>query len=311
MKFAIRVFLISFFISLPVWYGINLFQENLEKFFYAQISQPLREMNFVKIPEKPQKPNLDLQTRTAISVKINKFGGERILFRKKISQPFPIASLTKLTTALIVLEDKNYDLENGEIAISQTAANQENVPTNYGNLDLEMGKKFKVKDLLDLMLVYSSNDVAYALSEVIKVDQFVLKMNQKAKELGLENTHFINPTGLDPDGLHYDPVNLPYFNYSSAEDLVKISQYILKEHPLIFEISLQKPISLVKDGIFDLFLTQEVIGGKTGYTDEAGGCILFIFKNENGSIFINVILGAPSSAARIEEMQKLINWIEK
>jgi len=309
MTKGIKFLLIAVLFSLPFWYGINLFQENLEKFFYAQISQPFQNIVEVKIPEKPQKPNLDLQARAAISVKINKAGREIILFKKNINQPFPIASLTKLITAIIILEDKNYDLEKS-CTISEKAANQENVP-NYGNLDSEKGKKFKVKDLLDLMLIYSSNDAAWALSEVIGVDQFVLKMNQKARDLGLESTHFINPTGLDPDELHYDSATLPYLNYSSASNLVKISQYILKEHPLIFEISLKKPLYLVQDGIFDLFLTQEVIGGKTGYTDEAGGCIIFIFKDARGNLFINVILGAPSSAARIEEMQKLIDWINE
>ena len=138
------------------------------------------------------------------------------------------------------------------------------------------------------MLIYSGNDAAWALSE--GTENFVGKMNQKANDLGLENTSFVNPTGLDPEGLKFNPENLNYFSHSTAKDLVRLAQYILREHPLIFEISAQDsnpPITQkIKDGIFDLFLTQEVIGGKTGYTDEAGGCILFIFKDEGGSIFI-------------------------
>ncbi|GAH62018.1 unnamed protein product, partial [marine sediment metagenome] len=148
-----------------------------------------------------------------------------------------------------------------------------------------------------------------SLAEVIGETKFVDLMNEKAKNLGLEKTNFVNPTGLDPE----DPENLKYssatqdnFNHSTAKDLVKLTQYILKEQPLIFEISSQGSI---KNGIFDLFLIQEIIGGKTGYTDEAGGCILFVFKNEDGNFLINVILGAPSPSARIEEMQKLIDWL--
>ena len=76
----IRVFLISFILSLPFWWGINVLKENLESSFYAQISQPLQDMSFVKIPEKP---NLDLQARAAISVKINEAGREKILFRSE------------------------------------------------------------------------------------------------------------------------------------------------------------------------------------------------------------------------------------
>jgi len=302
----LKILLISFVLSLPFWWGINIFQENLENYFYAQISQPLEDIVVVKIP--PPKPKLDLQAKAAISVKLNESGAEKIIFNKNINQPLPIASLTKLMTAVIVLE--NYDLENTLITISKTAANQENVP-NYGNLDKEIGKKFTLEQLLELMLIYSSNDAAWALSEVIEVPNFLEKMNQKAKDLGLENTNFINPHGLDPENLHYDPSVINFYNYSTARDLVKLAQYILKEHPVIFEISHKAPLYSIKDGIFDLFLTQEVIGGKTGYTDEAGGCIIFIFKNERGSFFVNLILGAPSSSARITEMQKLIDWINQ
>jgi len=315
MSKTLKFFLIAFILSLPFWWAINIFQENLENYFYAQISQPFQEMVFVKIPEKP---NLELQAKSVISVKITPNGKQKILFKNNINQPLPIASLTKLMTAVIVLEDKNYDFEKSLITISKAAANQENVP-NYGNLDREIGKKFSLKQLLELLLIYSSNDAAFALAEFVGTENFapvveqsslrgfVDKMNEKAQDLGLENTHFINPHGLDPENISYNPENLKYFNYSTARDLVKLAQYILKEHPLIFEITRKEPFYLLKDGIFDLFLPQEVIGGKTGYTDEAGGCILFLFRNERGSIFINLILGAPSASARITEMQKLID----
>jgi len=314
MSKGLKFFFIAFFVSFLGIFALNIFQENLENYFYAQISQPLQNMAEVKIPEKP---DLELQAKAAISVRVNEVGKAKILFKKNINQPLPIASLTKLMTALVVLENpKDYDFSKS-ITISEDAANQENVP-NYGNL--KGGQKLSLEELLDLILIYSSNDAAYALAEEMKVENFapvveqsslrgfVEKMNQKAKDLGLENTYFVNPTGLDPEKLHYNPEALNYFNHSTARDLVKLAQYILKEHPLIFEISRKEPFYLIKDGIFDLFLTQEVVGGKTGYTDEAGGCILFLFRNERRSIFINLILGAPSSSARITEMQKLINY---
>ena len=302
---GLKFFLIAFILSLPFWWGINALTNHLENYFYAQISQPFQEMSFVKVPEKPQKPNLDLQTKAAISVKINEVGREKILFRKNIDQPLPIASLTKLMTAVIVLENSEDDSLSKKVIVSPKAASQEDIPV-FGNL--KSGDKLSVKKLLELMLIYSSNDAAWALFEVIGQEYFVEKMNQKAEILGLENTHFVNPTGLDPENLLYNLDNLDYFNYSTARDLVKLAQYILKEHPLIFEISRKEPLYLIKDGIFDLFLTQKVIGGKTGYTDEAGGCILFVFKNDEGNLFINVILGTPSASARIAEMQKLIDY---
>jgi D-alanyl-D-alanine carboxypeptidase len=231
----IRIFLLSLIFSLPFWWGINIFQEKLENYFYAQISQPYKEIVFVKIP--PPKPKLNLEAKAAISVKLNENGVKKILFNKNIDQPLPIASLTKLMTAVIVLE--NYDLKNTWITISEKAAAQGNVP-NYGNLDQEIGKKFPLEKLLELMLIYSSNDAAWALAEAIGVQNFIEKMNEKAQDLGLENTHFVNPTGLDPENLYYHPPNQSSFNYSTAQDLLKLAQYILENHPLIFEITLKK-----------------------------------------------------------------------
>lgn len=313
MSKGFKFFLIG--LSLPFWlFALKLLQENLEKFFYAQISQPFDSISEVKIPPKIQKPKLELEAKSAISLKINKAGREKILFQKNPEEILPIASLTKLMTAVIVLEDENYDLENTWLTISQIAASQENVPI-YGNLDSEIEKKFNVEKLLDLMLIYSSNDAAFALAEVIGLENFtpvveqsslggfVEKMNQKARELGLNNTHFVNPTGLDPE-------NLEYFNYSTAKDLVKLAQYIFLNHPLIFEITLKKGPYLIKNGLSDLILPENLnlIGKKTGYTDEAGGCILLVLNNEKGALFFNLILGTKKET-RIGEMQKLINWL--
>ncbi len=307
---GIKFFLIAFFVSLPLYWGINFFQENLEQFFYAQISEPFQNISEIKIPPKPAKPELNLETKSAISIQVKKTGKEIIAFEKNNKEILAIASLTKLMTAVIVLENKTYDLENTWVTISKTAADQENVP-NYGNLDSETGKKFNVGKLLDLMLIYSSNDAAFALSEVMGVDNFVIEMNRKTVELGLENTHFVNPTGLDPENMFYNQETFDSFNYSTAEDLTRISQYILRNHPLIFEISLRKGPYPFTNGVSNLVLqeNQTALGGKTGYTDEAGGCILVVFRNEKENLFFNVILGTESQTARITEMQKLIDWL--
>ena len=307
MSREIKFFLITFFISLPFWYGVNLAQGNLEKFFYAQISEPLEEINLVQIPQNSQKPNLDLEAKSALSLKINKSDREKILFKKDTQNILPIASLTKLMTALIIMEDsENYDFKK-EIIISKEAANQENVPEG-GNLN--MGEKISIEKLLGLMLIHSSNDAAFALSEVIGVGNFVEKMNQKAESLELKNTHFLNPTGLDPENLHYSPETFDYFNYSTAEDLSRLAKYILNEFPLIYEISVSPPYYQVKNGFSNLSLRENtnLIGGKTGYTDEAGGCMILVLERDE-NYFINIILGTESASARLTEMQKLIDWI--
>ncbi len=308
----IKIFVIALAAAMLFGWGVNIFQKNLENYFTSQISQPLQGLSFVKIP--PPKPKLELRAKAAISVKIDNEGKEKVLFKEDDEQLLPIASLTKLMTALIVLENENYDLKNTWITISKNAANQMNVP-NYGNLN--PGEKFNVEQLLDLMLVYSSNDAAWALAENFApvVEQsslrgFVKKMNQKAEELGLENTYFVNPTGLDPENFYYHPPTRIYFNYSTARDLLELTRYILKNQPLIFEIALKKGPYPVKNGFSDLILpeNQTAIGWKTGYTDEAGGCALLVLRGGDEDV-INVILGTESQEARIREMQKLINLL--
>lgn len=302
MAKSTKFFLIALFLSLPVWWKVEI---KLEDFFYAQISQPLENLTFVKIPEKPK---LELQVKSAISMRISPTGRQKILFRKNSEEILPIASLTKLMTAEIVLGDpQNYDFYK-MVKISKTAALQDDAPI-YGNLIA--GTKESVENLLDLMLIYSSNDAAFTLSEVIGTEDFVEKMNQRAEELGLEKTHFINPTGLDPENYHFNSENLNNFNYSTAQDLAELTKYIIKNQPLIFEISLRKGPYLVENGISNLTLPDnfEIAGGKTGYTDEAGGCMILILKNEREVVFINIILGASTLKDRVLEMEKLVNWL--
>ena len=318
-----KILLISFLFSLPLWWGINTFQENLEGVFYAQISQPIEEISLVKIPQKPERPELELQARAAVSLK-----SEKILLKNNINQPLPIASLTKLMTALIVFENttevdeskdsspsspikmgsiNDYDFSN-LITVSEEAASQEDVPI-FGNL--KAGDKLLLERALELMLIYSSNDAAFALAELVGTENFVEKMNLKAEELELENTHFVNPTGLDPKGIHYEPANIACFNHSTAEDLTKITQYILKKYPKIFEISVSQGPYPTENGTSDLAMPEKfkILGGKTGYTDEAEGCMLLVLEDGKENKYINVILGAPSAAARIVETQKLIDWL--
>lgn len=306
----IKIFLIALILALPFWLGVNIFQENLENYFTAQISQPLKEIVFVKVP--PPKPKLDLQAKAAISVRLNESGTEKVFFSKNINQPLPIASLTKLMTAMIVLENFGDDNLSRKVIVSPEAASQENVPP-ASDINLTAGQALTIGELLDRMLIYSVNDAAFALAEAVDVKNggnFVEKMTQKAEELGLENTHFVNSTGLDPENLYYHPPNQSYFNYSTAQDLLKLARYILKNYPLIFEITLKKGPYPVENGFSGLIFpeNQTMVGWKTGYTDEANGCALLALREENG-IIINVILGTESREARIREMQKLINWL--
>jgi len=300
----IKYFLGAFFLTLFFFWGINFLQHGMERYFYAQITQPFENLAIINVLEIKKKPKPSIEAESVASFKINKTGKQRFLFRKNSDKSLPIASLTKLMTALLVMENTPYNDYNlaKKIIVSKTAAGQYNVPI-YGNL--KQGQQISVEEFLELILHYSSNDAAFALAEVIGFENFIEKMNEKAKILGLENTYFTNPTGLDPENSDLIP------NYSTASDLIKLSSYILENHPLIFEISSRNSRYLIENGILDLSIldNQVIIGGKTGYTEKAGGCILFIFSDEKENYFINLILGSESPQKRIEEMQKLIDWI--
>ncbi len=320
--------------SLPFWWGINLFEKNLNDFFFwrevSQNSQVLTAQISFQEKSEDLKPfrdrrveDLKLEAKSAISILVKNNGGEKILFEgeenrfssspfavarefeKDINRQLPIASLTKLMTALVVLE--NYDLSK-EIKISEEAVAQEE---SLGSL--EAGKTFSVKYLLYPLLMESSNDAAFALAddyEEMTEEKFVTLMNLTAQKLNLNDTFFINPTGLDPQ----EPEAKT--NYSTVRDLSKLAEELLKQ-PLIWEIlsapkyNLYGPaLANTNELLFDESLSWQarIIGGKTGHTDKALGCMLLVLKAPaNEGYLINVILGTNN---RFGEMKKLVEWID-
>jgi len=235
-------------------------------------------------------PFLELEAQAALAIKTD---GSRVYYNKNIEMQRPVASLTKLMTAIIVLE--NYDLDE-VIKIPLSAVRREGARG-----DLRPSEEITARSLLSLMLIDSSNDAAFALAEK-RVD-FVSLMNKKAKELGLANTHFSNPDGLDEPG-----------NYSSALDIEKIFSYLISTYPEAFEILKTKNMVVYSaDGKIEhrlentnelLGKVSEVVAGKTGYTDEAGGSLILLTENN----IITVVLGSPD---RFSESEELIQWLKE
>ena len=228
-----------------------------------------------------------------------------ILYQKNINQVLPIASLTKVMTAIIVLE--NFDLEE-VIRVSKNS-----VTITGDNGGLIRGEELKIKDLLYIMLMESSNDAAMALASDnprLAYEEFINLMNSKAKELEFKNTVFSDPIGLSPD------------NQSTALEMANLTRYAFN-FPLLLEI-LKTPattiLSIDKRFIHNLTNTNkllgripQIIGGKTGFTDEAGGCMLTVSNISNvysepvesNDYLITVVLG---SSEREDDTEKLISW---
>jgi len=220
----------------------------------------------------------------------------KILLAKEIEQIRPIASLSKLITALIILEKSHLEKE---IAVSQSAIDA------YGKMgNLALNEKISVKNLLYALLVESSNDAAIALAESLSDNnnQFSDFMNQKAASLGLKNTHFVEPSGLSPE------------NVSTAKDLSVIMSEIIN-YPLLNEIMKTPEIDISSaDGKYvhhllnsDKLLVKypEIIAGKTGYIDEAGNCMMVATHAPNQDIVITIILGSQD---RTGETEQLLEW---
>jgi len=218
----------------------------------------------------------------------------KILFRKNIDLQMPIASLTKLMTAWVVLE--HYDI-GSLIPVSLQAVQK------TGDCGLKEGDSFPVEDFLKSILIESCNDSAFALAEAFQsVNSFVELMNSEAEKIGLGNTKFFNPSGLDmEDG--------SFSNYSTARDLLSFAKAIQENHPEIFNISRSEKAVIFGDHIAlnqNRILDSGLVGGKTGWTPAASGSILLVFENEGGYC-VHIVLGASSPEERFQEALKLVN----
>jgi len=213
-------------------------------------------------------------------------------------------------TAVISLENYNLD--------DLTTISSSAVSTTGTMGGLRANEKITVNDLMYVTLIESSNDGAEALAEKMGRTEFIYKMNKKATELGMVNTRFYNPTGLDIF-TNDSATELLETNVSTVEDLEKLVIYILNNHTLIPQIlSLSEKKIVSESGVVhnlsntNILLKENTgyLWGKTGYTKEANGCIILILNNYssiNSGYIINVITGADD---RFKEARKLEEWLQ-
>ncbi|MBI2574197.1 MAG: D-alanyl-D-alanine carboxypeptidase [Candidatus Wildermuthbacteria bacterium] len=319
MTTNVRIFIGTLLVSMPLLWGVNALSMRFDNFFFwkematnrALLTAQAAEQKLEKLVQetrptiKPGIPPLDVQGRGALLLFVGDNGKQKILFEKEKDKPFPIASVSKLMAALVVLQNQNLDQK---VTVTQNALLEDGEAGN-----LLPGDVFTVRDLLYPMLIESSNDAATALAQLTGRQLFVGMMNAKAKELGLLNTNFVNPTGLD-HGIAPESNNV-----SSAENIGKLAAFLLQQYPEIFDILSQTKFRLKRlDGSFhhELINTNEllentewpgrVIGGKTGFTESAKGCLVLVVRSpkEKGYI-VSILLG---SGDRFGETKKMIDW---
>lgn len=257
---------------------------------------PISEPSYFPIYDsKSEKPVIDAKSGLVYDTRSGRF-----LYAKNPRIKLPVASLTKILSAIIVLD--NLDLK------ETVKIPKEVLRVDEEKQSLYLNEEITVQSLLKLVLIESSNDAAYALAwhADSKGINFVEKMNEKARVFGMNDSSFLDPAGLNDNA------------YSTAEDLVKLIRNSIK-YNFIWDILTEKSVVVKSvDGKIEhkvestdllLGVIPDIFGGKTGYTDGALGCMILVvdIPDKNDKL-ISVMLGSRS---RFEDTKKLIDWVKE
>ena len=236
-------------------------------------------------------PTVDARAYTVVNA-----SNGTVLASSNAHERLPIASITKLMTVIVALQHLRLD---DDVTVTAQAARvgEERIP-------LRAGQVLSVHDLLEGALIQSANDAADALAAGASGDDvplFVDWMNEEATKLGLGDTHFVRPDGLDAPG-----------HVSSAHDVAVLAQVAM--HSPIVRAIVRKRIDTIEDGALVLHTWNDLlgvfpglIGVKTGHTDNAGWCEVAAVRRPGYTIYA-VILGSPSRAQRNSDLDRLLAW---
>ena len=240
---------------------------------------------------------MDLKAKSAVLIDA---ASGKILLEKNSHEKLAIASVTKVMSMLLIMEA----IDSGKLSFDDRVSVSEYAAGMGGSQAyLKPGEEFSVTEMLNALAIHSSNDVTVSMAEKISGSEetFVADMNQKAAELGMNDTKFLDCTGLNDDG------------YSSAHDVALMSRELLTKHPKIVEFT-GKYHDTFRNGTFSLDNTNKLVrfyqnadGLKTGFTNKAG-FNLSATANRNGLRLISVVLGEPDSNTRFAESRKLLDF---
>ena len=244
----------------------------------------------------------DLAPNAGSAIMIEASTGE-ILFQKNPNEKLAPASMTKMMSMLLMFEE----IDKGNIKWDEVITTSEHASSMGGSqIFLKVGEKMSVLDLMKGISIASGNDATVAMAERVSgtEEAFVKRMNSKAEELGLKNTHFINATGLDADN-----------HYSSAYDMSIIAKELIKHEKILeftgtYEEYLRKntesPFWLVNTNRLVRFY-DGVDGLKTGFTKEAGYCLTSTAKRE-GMRLITVVMNEETSEKRSADTSRMLDY---
>ena len=228
-----------------------------------------------------------------------------VLYEKNSHEALAPASVTKVMTMLLIMEA----IDSGRIGWEDMVTASETAAAKGGSqIYLKAGEQMSVSDMLKSIAVSSANDCACAMAEHIAGSEtaFVDMMNRRAGELGMEDTHFVNCTGLDDDPSASE-------HRTSAHDIALMSRELLKNHPDIQKFTTIW-MDTVRDGAFGLSNTNKMVrfysgctGLKTGFTAGAGYCLSASAQRE-GMELVAVVMGAQTSAERFAACKSMLDY---
>ena len=249
-----------------------------------------------------QAVDLDVAGKSALLMDV---ATGKILYENNAHEPLPPASVTKVMTMLLIMEA----IDGGKIGWNDMVTASEEAAAKGGSqIYLKVGESMTVTDMVKSIAVSSANDCACAMAEHIAGSEsaFVQRMNERAKELGMNDTNFVNCTGLDDEAEAKD-------HKTSAYDIAVMSRQLLKYHPDIKKFTTIW-MDTVRDGAFGLSNTNKLVrfysgatGLKTGFTSGAGYC-LSASAQRDGMELIAVVMGCDTSANRFAACKSMLDY---
>lgn len=259
---------------------------------------------------------MDELSATAEAILVTRIRTDETLYARAADQRLPVASLTKLMTALLLAETAHpLELVSFSESVKQIGDPDDKRST------AAIGERLRAEDVARMLLISSDSDAAYAAAEHVallrrpelaggsfaeRIALFVGLMNERAGTFGLANTHFANPTGSDDT-----------MNYSSASDLARLAAFIADEHPELWALSRTVETfafgaSGRRHGLTNtnplLGEFPAIYGSKTGYEAEARGALLVLYQLRRGELFAIVLLRSPD---RFTDGRAAIRWLEE
>lgn len=286
------VYLLTIIITLFMCFSVYVYADDEDE-------EEIRQEEVNEIVESAATPINEPQINARAAIIYDR-STKQIIWGKNEMEKRAMASTTKIMTAIVVLENANLD---DVVTISKKAAG-----TGGSRLKIRAEDKITVRDLLYGLMLRSGNDAAVALAEHVgeSVEGFAGLMNKKAEQIGLKNTHFVTPHGLDDEN-----------HYTTAYELAILTDYALENSTFKKIVNTKNTQIRINENPMNIYNTNELLGVlpgvdgiKTGFTNNAGRCLVTSCTRDENQI-ITVVLGCDTKKQRTSDSTKLIEYAYK